>query len=712
MYTQQMMQQPQQNQLQYLANICYNQVDQSSFNPNLPHGNDLQIAIQPTQWLQNPQAQQLLALAVGKFRLHLQSRSNRSCLHSWAYNQISQNRFQNQIWNQWVDHVAGFLEFLLVVQGQNNTPDGATDKAAMTMFKCYLSTCVAAQPQLMQFVGNDQAAVNDIQKFSQVYGAIMQDIQAYRSGRMMAPQQQMYQQNGQMVSMQQPGMGQLPAIGNTMQYGQQQMVQRAPMQLSSMAVGSQSLSVQPAMAVHSVQGQGSTGMDYGIPAAEPVQQPMAVQPAQPAMTPALNPVESYGVSVAEATAPVIQQPLVPVEELDRPIPTSARDVILDPDYYTPQGVTIDRERPYDYVYSPGGVVTRPAYQVDWQVTRNDTFVYTQMVNPEKFIRFYTKWPDGMVQESIVEMNEMMDYMRHEIDADLRGAAYKPDGEVRVTALKVSTEINNMLPIEQVKELQLVDETQPVKMTVDFQGTTDMENEVESRKVLRSMLGLSKEAKLPSHEYASTRTHLIDIDQDCFDALMTSLDTNDLQQIAKDFALANRQGLLPDRVFNFINERLTQETNSFLKDAMSMDIDIDDFIEDITPLFDELNTNYDAKYIKLLKEAASLILARAVQLHRTVEEDGEVVFSINDSFVNLQTGWVLADLTDSKLNSEAQLVSSYTHQALIDAIKGMYKRASEAERILSRFRVVTLDGAYLEFFKGVLVQSAFMFKRVA
>jgi len=710
MYQQQMMQQPQQPQVQYLANIALNQIDQSTFNPNLPHSNDIQIQIPQTQLFQNPQAQQYLMQAVATFRLRLQERSQRSCLHSWAYNQISQNRFQNQVWMQWVDHLAGFFEFLVVVQGQNNPPPTAVAKAADTMFKCYLSTCVAAQPQLMQFVGNDQAAVNDIQKYSQVYGAILQDIQAYRSGRMMAPQQQQMYQQGQMVSMQQPGMGQLPPVGASMQYGQQQMVQRAPMQLASMAVGHQSLSVQPAMAVQSLSGTGNTGMDYGIPSAEPTPQPMAVQPA--ATPGALNPVESYGVSVAEVAPPINPQPIVPVEELDRPIPTSARDVILDPDYYVPQGVNIDRERPYDYIYSPGGVVTRPAYQTDWTVTRNDTFVYTQMVNPEKFIRFYTKWPDGMVQESIVEMNETMDYMRHEIDADLRGAAYKPDGEVRLTALKIHTQINDMLPLPEVKELQLADETQPVKMAIDFQGTTDMENEVESRKVLRAELGLPKEAKLPSHEYGSTRTHLIDIDQDCFDTLMTSLDTNDLQQIAKDFALANRQGLLSDRVFNFINDRLTAEVNSYLKDAMSLDIDIDDFVDDITPLFDELNTNYDPKFIKLLKEAASLILARAVQLHRIEAEEGDIVFSINDSFINLQTGWVLADLTDAKLNTEAQLVSSYTHQALIDAIKGMYKRATEAQRILCRFRVITLDGAYLEFFKGVLVQSAFMFKRVA
>lgn len=723
MYQQQQMQQPQMNQPQYLANTCYNQIDQSTFNPNLPASNDVFPQVQQTQWLANPQAMQMLGMAIGTFRLRLQERAQRSSLHVWAYNKISQGRFQNQVWQQWCGHLAGFLEFISVVQAQNNPPQVAVTKAADTMFKCYLASCVAEQPQLAQFVAQDPNMMAELQKYSQVFGAIMQDVQAYRSGRMVAPQQQQMMQqpqmgmmnNGQMVSMAQPSVGQLPAVGMNPVYGQQQMVQRAPMQLSTMAVGHQSLSVQPAMTVQALPGNGDTGMDYGIPTAEPIPAPAPMQQMQmqqPAVTPALNPVESYGVSVAEATAPVIQQPFVPVEELDRPIPMTAKDVILDPHYYIPQGVEIDQERPFDFIYSPGGIVTRPAYQVDWQVTRNDTFVYTQMVNPEKYIRFYTKWPDGVVQESIVEINEMMNYLKHEIDADLRGAAYKPKGEVRLTALKIHTQINDMMPLAEVKELQLADETTPVKMSGDYQGTTDMENEVESRKTLRAELGLSKEDKLPSHEYRSTRTHLIDIDQECFDVLMTSLDTNDLQQIAKDIALANRQGLLSDRVYNFIKGRLTTEVNSFMKDSMSLDLDIDNFIDDISELMDVLNTDYDAKYVKHLKDAASLILARSVQLHRTEDEEGEVVFSINDTYVNLQTGWVLADLTDAKLNDEAQLVSGYTHQALIDAIKGMFSRAEAGERILRRFRVITLDGAYLEFFKGVLVQSAFMFRRVA
>lgn len=719
---QQMMQQPQVQQPQFLANICVNQVDQSTFNPNLPNGNDLPIQVPQSQWLQNPQAVQLLGVALGTFRLRLQERAARSPLHTWAYNQISQNRFQNQIWQQWSAHAAGFLEFLMVAQAQNNPPQVAIPKVADTMFKCYLSNCVAAQPQLGQFIAGDQAAMMDIQKYSQVFGAIMQDIQAYRSGRAMAPQQQvMVQQpqmgmmnNGQMVSMQSPGYGQLPAVGVNPQYGQPQMIQRAPMQLSSLAVGSQPLSVQ-AITPQPLQGTGSTGMDYGIPAAEPTPAPVPVVQQQQQSVAPLMPVESYGEYVAPVTTPVVHQPMLSVEELDRPVPMSAKEVILDPHYHTPAGFEVDMERPFDIIHSPGGIITRPAYQVpDWTVTRNDTFVYTQMVDPSRYIRFYTKWPDGMVQESIIEKTDMMNYLHHEIDADLRKAATHHKGEVRTTALKIHTEITDMKPIAEVKELQLADECQPVKMSVDFQGTTDMENEVESRKVLRQELGLSKEAKLPSHEYSSTRTHLIDIDQDGFDALLGSLDTNDLQQVAKDFALHNRQGLLSARVYNFINQRLTQETNSFMKDAMSLDVNIDDFMNDIGPLFDHLNTELTngPKYVALLKEAASLILSRAVQLSRTEDENEEVVYSINDTFVNLQTGWLLADLADEKLNTEAQLVSGYTHQALIDAIKGMYGRASAGERILRRFRVVTLDGAYLEIFKGVLVDKAFMFKRVA
>lgn len=697
-------QQQQAQQMQYLAGVCLNAVDQSSFNPNLPNQNDAVPQLQATQWLQQPQSQQMYAMALGIFRLRLQERAMRSPMHSWAYNQISANRFQNQVWNDWANRLAGFLEYISVVpsQAQQNPPNVAVPKAADTMFKCYLATCVTAQPQLFHFVAQDQTMVNELQKYGQLINAIMQDVQTYRNNGMASQQQPQF--------VQQAGYGQLPAIqpGYMQNSYQQQYQQPAPLQ--TLAVQNQPAYAPAPMAMQGSTGAGSTGMDYGVPEAEP--KPMATQSVLGQPNKPLNPVETYGVSVAPVNTVAPVAPAYAPEELDRPVPTDARSVIMDPHYHTPPGFTVDEERPFDIIHSPGGVITRPAYQVpDWTVTRNDSFVYTQLVDPSRYIRFYTKWPDGVVQESIIEITEMMKYAAHEIDADLRAAAHVPDGVVRRTQLAVHKEINNMKPITEVKELMLTDEHQPIRMTVEFQGSTDMENEVEARRVLRADLNLGKDDTLPSHEYLSSRTHMIDLDEDSFEALMTTIDSNDLAAVAKDFVVHRNKGLLTQREFNFINKRLTDETNAYLKDAMSQDVRIDNFCEDVIPLLDYLAT-VDGNYVKLLKDATALLLSRSVQLHRSVDEDKNVSYSINDTYVNLQTGWNIGELSDGKLSDEAQLVSAYTHQALIDAVKGMFGRASAAERILNRFRVVTLDGAYLEIFKGALVQNAFMFKRVA
>ena len=90
------MQYQQQQPVQQLAGIAYNMVDQSTFNQNLPMNNDAPIQVQPSPWLNQQGAQQMLGMAVGLFRQRLQDRSNRTPLHCWAYNRISQNRFQNQ----------------------------------------------------------------------------------------------------------------------------------------------------------------------------------------------------------------------------------------------------------------------------------------------------------------------------------------------------------------------------------------------------------------------------------------------------------------------------------------------------------------------------------------------------------------------------------------------------------------------------------------
>lgn len=723
-YAQQQMMQQQPQQL--LAGIPYNMVDQSTFNPNLPQGNELQIQVQPSQWLQNPASQQMLGLAVGMFRQRMQERAARSCMHTWAYNRLSQNRFQNPAWQQWVNHLYNFLEFISVVQANTNPPNMAPAKAADTMYKCYLAQCAAEHPQLMNFLvvqgpGGQQMpdnnSIQEIQKYSQLLGAIMQDTNAYRSGSMMAPQQvQQYQQAhpqymqaGQVNVTNGVNPGQLPPV-NMMQHQQQYQAQRPAMGLSSMSVGQHLQTNGPSpMPLTATTGGGSTGMDYGSPV-----EPQKVANQNPPAV--MQPAESYGEQLAPISPTPIYQATanvaaMPVEDLDRPIPLSAADVILDPHYYTPPGVEIDLERPYDTIYSPGGVITRPAYQVDWKVSRNDSFVYSQMVDPTRFIRFLTQWPDGVVQERIEEIVPMMEYMKHEIDPDLKAAADRPNGEVVTTKLKVHTTITDMLPLSEVKELQLTDEAQPVRMVVDFQGTTDMENEVEARRVLRKELGLDNTAVLPSHEYGSTRTHLIEIDEATFEELLGCMDTNDLQQIAKDISLMYRAGSLSDRLLKFINSRLTAETNSYLKDVLSQDVSVDHFIADINDLFDYLAQNLGDKYVKLLKDGAQTILARALQLSKT-EDEGDILYSINDNFINLQTGWTIGELTDIQVDDDAQLVSKYTHAALIEAIKTMLSRATPAERILRRFRVITLDGAYLEIFRGKLVENAFMFKRTA
>lgn len=719
--------QQQQQPVQQLAGVPFNMVDQTTFNPNLPMNNDAPIQVQPSQWLNQQGAQQMLAMAVGLFRQRLQERAARTPLHAWAYNRISANRFQNPAWQQWCSHIFNFLEFISVAQAQNNPPQQAPGKAADTMFKCYLAQCVAEQPQLMSFI-QDQTMVAEIQKYSQLLGAIMQDVTAYRSGAMMTPQmqqQQMFQQpqqQYQQVQYAQPqyaqsGAGQLPQIQPQQQYNQYPQ-QCAPMPLQAMGVGQHVQTNAPLpLSTPQTSGGSATGMDYGgasvAPTPAPVQQPVAAANPPAVMQPA----ESYGVSLA----PISQTPINPapiqtieamqVEELDRPIPISVKDVILDPDYYIPQGVEIDPERPFDTIYAPGGVITKPAYQTDWTVTRNDEFVYTQMVDPQRFIRFYTKWPDGMVQESIVEYTPMMDYLKHEINEDLRRQAHRPNGEVKLTVLEVSKTIADMKPIAEVKELQLTDENQPVRLPVDFQGSTDMENEVEARKLLRSELGLAADAKLPAHEYMSSRTHLVELDDATFEEILGLLEHDDLQQLAKDFSLMSRQGKIGQRTFNFIDGRLTAEVNSYLRDVLSQDVSIDSFFDDVDELFDHMSTELGEQYVKLLKDGAKHILARAVKFNRIVDGD-DITHSIDDAYTNLQVGWELAELTDSKIDEEARLVSKYTHMALIEAIKGMLGRATPAERVLRRFRVITADGAYLEIFRGMLVKDAFMFKRVA
>lgn len=669
--------------------ICLNIPDTSTFLNN-PQENQAIPHPQMTQWFQQQQSQQMYADGVGRLRALLQQRSNRTYLHTWTYNYLSQNQFNNQAWQQWCGLLVNFMEFLSVAQPQTNPPAQAVSRAVDTVYKCILSaTCDTAG--LHQLIAHDQTAMAEQVKYRDQLQVINQDIQSYRQGTYRMPTQQQQQQYRTMPA---------PTYGapQPQQYGVSSVVQQA------------------ALPNYNV-GGGSTPApnNYSL-----------VQAAEPQAPKSLQPVESYGAPIlTEVAAPnVLTQIYATKPDLDTqlPVPLNAAKVVMDPNYYVPNGVTIDPTRPFDVIHSPGGIITRPAFlEPDWTVSRSDSYIHTEMLDPAKYIRFYTKFPDGLVEEQIMEYTPDMNYLNHEINIDLKervaNAHNKGKPPVVYAKTKVGTVLTDMVTVAEVVDLPTIDSATPIKMANEFQGSTEMEIERMAAIELRRSLKVSKEDTLPAHEYFSSTGHAIDVTREVYDQLVELAETGDLLTVAKVVTRLTESGELSMRVSNHINQRFTTDVNAYLADALSMDLRIDDFCADIGDVFNYFNSTpmYGKAYSDMLQKAGHHLVGFILNLDVDVvegdeESEEDEVFSMISRYTNLQTGWTLKQLTDRPTIGEVNLVSRHTHQALIQAVQGMNQRASEKERLTHRFRVITIDGAYLEMFRGALVTGAFLFKR--
>lgn len=684
--------------------LPHDSYDPATFNGNLPAQNDKVPQLNWSQFYQQPAAQQMGLFAIASFRALLQSRVQRSALHCFAYNIISQHGFQNQQWTEWCQRVIDFAEFLVV--RQQNQGQAAAEKAATQLMSCYYGAVIQAYPVLQQMIGQDL-----IQPLNQAIGhfqKIQIDLNAYKQGsgmnmnQMAVGIQNHFQQGGGVNVMGQPmnmgGGNQLPPVHQNMAVNSSAQMnvstnQFQIQQSSAASVGS-NYDIEPVHAkALAPTSEWNSGTDY--PVADTAQQPKQ-EPAQ--------------MQIHAQAAGIV------FHDSGQPVPLSVEDVVLDPNYYVPHGFVVDVARPYDVIYSPGGIESRPAHlvtnQPEWKITRGNDNPYVYLVNPAEGLRVYVKFPDGVVKETVLEWNEMMDYLRHELDADLRAAATRPNGVIKTTAMPISKFGGETLDIIEAKaQLKLNGENAPVFIPVEFEACTHLENEHEARQEVIRVLELEADATIPAHEYLSRHMHFLDVGEDGFIGLRDALGSKCLITCAKTIKFLLETGKLSARSYRFLNERLTNEVNNFMSDSLSMGVKIDSFTDEVGELLDYLLGKYGKEIQQLLINASRDILTRSIDVQETQDSQENVVYSVVDRYLNMQLGWTAEEISDGQLTEKAQLISKVSHPVFVDALKGIFKR--HEIKILSerRLRLISADGVYMTVIRGHLIKDALLIKRM-
>lgn len=653
-------------------------------------------AIHRSPWLNaNPQ---LGLSTIAKVRELSYNCSNKSQLHGQVFAAFSQNNFQNQIWQQWGQLAVDFCELLVTQRGYQ--PFDAVNKAAQCTVEAAMGVTFGANQQIQQVTPNHFWA--GLHAAQQMYQQMQIDIRNMRAG--MGYQQPNQWQGG--------NSGNLPPINMGTQSYNYQSSQGA--QVSGQSMISQ-YNAQPQN--HASTGPTSGTVEnslYDVPSYEPVKPLVAKEEISS---------DYFGVPINQEPAPMQTYNQAPVvEDTTLPIPSKVEEVVVDPTYYQPTGFKLDINRAYDLIHNPGGILIKPAQLTDWEITPGDDAPWPQLMDPNTFCLFYVKFPDGTVKEKFVEWTNSMDYLRHELDAELRRKAYRPKGIVVSSSTPISTIGGDAVAVEEAVSLVQDGHLKrnalpPVVLDAVFQGSTDMEIEGQVREELSNtfQVNFSDEIPMPVVEYRSQFTHTLPITTDAFTALNELFESKDLANTAQGLRALTTQGMISIRVFRALNDRLTNAVNAVMGDTMGLNIEIDDFCEDYLGLEDWLEQNRGQAMRRVLQGAATAVLNRAMTIIGTDNGDGEngTIFHVVDNYINCQVGWDLDDLVSLNLKSgKPAVISTLAHPVIRSTLTGMIGRANEAkDKFTGTMRLITRDGYYLEVLKGRLVENSTLLKLV-
>lgn len=662
--------------------------DQSSFNNNLPGANDIWPVLARQPQLDG----QIIAMCVAHFRMFAQTRATKTRVHTFTYNMLSHNRFQNPLFAEWCQRTVDFCEFLMKVQ--NNPPNVAIEKAAGKIYMGLLYTMVAT-PQfavLQQMIDGTIATM--LNAAGAELNAITTDVQNWL-------------RNGQQQQIQSPYGTSGVTIGGGTQLPQ---------------IGGQPGTNSPHAALSSY---GTAAPASAIPAGAhlmpmPTATPVAVDQGTDRGGRYLDgTAQSWGgtnAAPAAAAAPVITAQPAPVVDFNEPIPGTVEEVIIDPRMNVKLGFPVDPDRPFDEIHNNGGVVARPAYLSKWKRTVGDDQPYAMLVDPSKWIVFHVRFADGVVKEKLVEIEDGMQYLQHEINDKLRAAAFKPEGKIVQSSRAIAE--YNAIP-EPIKVLdqrvdQDLDDVTPVILEGLYTCSTDLENEREARLEVIEALKLSPDDLLPAHQYTSIKFHSMDISKECYAELVKFADYTNWETVSTRLSEMARTGLLPMRYYRFITERLTKAVNLFLADSLSISgIRIGDFAEDIAALPAYLGKKRGLEIQHVFDQAANAIIMRTVCMANE-DEDDAMAYGIVDQYINLQLSWTQDQIASLAIEKEPVLVSQASHPKVMEVIKDLLQRVrNDDDKLLTHtLRLLTLDGCYYEVIRGRLMANAILLKRAA
>lgn len=415
----------------------------------LPHQiPQLQLQVQTSG-----QQQQLLQPVFAVIATDVQQNRQQSAWRALLFNTMADNYWQNQTAGQMISFALDYTEHLMA---QGVQPQQAIYQAASETVQIYLAVTTINTPQMHHLV--PQQVMSDFYGIRHRGQALQGEIQNARMMRQSGM--------GMGMGMGHPGgmgmTGGVPMMGSagTMGFQPNQIPQGAMVSMSTpnvvarpaappMSTGrpsrlSGAAAPTPVTADQPAWMGGGQSQQTAVPTRAPgrydvsgIDTPVTNQihnipPGQVAV-PASKPTASssgfsWGIAPAEPAPTSVYQPPVnePVNHHDVAKTEESKQegelpATVVTDMESPSQIN-DIERPYDYIVTSTGQEIAPAGLVEWEFTGTVDRPYRLAYDPSKYLLTLVRDNnDNTVTESLVEWNESMDYLDHELNADLARA---------------------------------------------------------------------------------------------------------------------------------------------------------------------------------------------------------------------------------------------------------------------------------------------------
>lgn len=423
---------------------------------------------------------------------------------------------------------------------------------------------------------------------------------------------------------------------------------------------------------------------------------------------------------------------------DLPVSTERVEVMDNPEYVPlapgkewPK--VRDLSRPWDSVLLEDGTEMRPAAFSGWTKTFDIAKPYRTLYDISKFVMFYCRRPDGSVHEVLQEKDSTMDYLKNELNPEMKQLARDADQKLKVAP--------NWALVEKLRPLKnlpiSVNETEVDKVpNEDLLGNRDphkVEKVIVANNIREAELKLSMvsmDSKLNGNEnlieyYADLVIPVIETDKDIQKVGLNSAvrnlsDSPSFEVLDTKLHLAISKGSIGSDALKAIDVRLTKTINEVLAKHLSLTgWEIDSYKEDFKDLLTALDDKFGNTISEKLKENASEIIAASlsvldaepykqylVSLGMSAEEaelEPMVVFASRVSITKVSWGFsdVNLDLPNGGLVSKARMPE--LHMAL-DAI---FDRTLDLPVVFAHRYIQTSDRKFIEIIRGYIGEDSYL-----